>query len=202
MTDVHAATPTEDEKAQIVRLLSEARCPFGPRFFLTQLAAFVRESCPAPGELPRVDLWIDGEPHTICHVVTIAPRWIALAVWHGRGETARMSTEIVPYELIARVTIGAVSRAHAIGFAQLAPPAVVDDARTSPEETLDRLARPDLPLAPAGGSQATLPLDEHATSVHRIGECGELGGIAAPELRPSRDEQAADRQTPDHLMGR
>lgn len=131
-----------DAQREVARLLAENRCPFGPRFFVTQLGAFLRANCPDPGELPRVDLWIDGESRTICHVITIAPRWLALAVWNGRGEHATMSTEIVPYELISRVTIGAASRASAIGFAQLAPPAIVDDAIARPEEALARVAQP------------------------------------------------------------
>lgn len=163
MTDTTNARDDDRDHAQLARLLAETHCSFGPRFFLTQLAAFVRERCPDPGELPRVDLWIDGEPHTICHVITIAPRWLALAVWNGRGESATMSTEIVPYELISRVTIGAVSRAHAIGFAQLSPPSLVDDeTTTSPDQILDRLAQPFID-APDAHCDATE--DDHATAV-------------------------------------
>ena len=133
---------SEEERAQITRMLAESRCPFGPDFFLTQLSAFVRERCPDPNELPRVDLWIEGEPRTICHVITIAPRWVALAVWNGRGEHATMSTEIVPYETISRVTIGTSARAHGIGFQQLHAPTIVDRADASPERTLAMLATP------------------------------------------------------------
>lgn len=154
MSSVKAASASSDgpvdESEPLVRLLAESRCPFGPRFFLSQLAAFVRERCPDPGELPRVDLWIDGEPHTICHVVAIAPRWLALAVWNGRGDTATMSLEIVPYELISRITIGSISRAHAIGFAQVAPPTIIEDAIATPEEALARVAQPGLTVDASG----------------------------------------------------
>lgn len=137
------AEHTQDDvgKTALGRMLAESRCPFGPRFFLSQLAPFVRDRCPGPNELPRVDLWIDGETHTICHVVAIAPRWLALAVWNGRGENATMSLEIVPYELISRVTIGAVSRTQAIGFAQAAPPAILEGPIDNPDETFAALAR-------------------------------------------------------------
>lgn len=132
--------PDDAQNALIAQLLADGRCPFGPRFFLTQLAAFLRERCPDPGELPRVDLWIEGEPRPLCHVITVAPRWMAIAVWNGRGHDATMVTEIVPYELISRVTIGAGSRAHGIGFHQVRPPAIV--AIEHPDQILDRLARP------------------------------------------------------------
>jgi hypothetical protein len=141
------AEMSDEERAQIARMLAENRCPFGPQFFLTQLSAFVRERCPDPDELPRVDLWIEGEPRTVCHVITIAPRWLALAVWNGRGEHATMSTEIVPYETISRVTIGGSSRTHGIGFQQLHAPMVIDGALSSPETTLERLATPHMQAA-------------------------------------------------------
>lgn len=137
------AIPNDEERTLIAHMLAE-RCPFGPRFFLTQLVAFVRERCPGPGELPRVDLWIDGEPRALCHVITLAPRWMAIAVWSGRGHDATMHTEIVPYELISRVTIGAGSHVHGIGFQQLDAPTIIRDDGETPLRTLDRLARPPL----------------------------------------------------------
>lgn len=140
---------SDEERAQIARVLAESRCPFGPHFFLTQLSAFVRERCPDPHELPRVDLWIEGAPRTICHVITIAPRWIALAVWNGRGEHATMSTEIVPYETISRISVGSASPSKGIGFQQIDAPAIVGDAIGSPERTLDLLTRPSLDVARA-----------------------------------------------------
>lgn len=134
---------SDDDRAAVERMLAESRCPFGPAFFLTQLAAFVRERCPDRGELPKVDLWIEGAPHAICHIIRIAPRWMALAVWNGDGQHAVMSTEIVPYETISRVSVGTSSRSKGIGFQQLHPPDIVD-AVASPEKTLDRLMGADL----------------------------------------------------------
>jgi len=84
--------------------------PFGPGFFIGQLRAFARERCPDPGEgLPAVELHLGtGEVLDLCHVMGLAPGFVALAVRvaprTGTRE-ASMRTELVPYALITRVTI-------------------------------------------------------------------------------------------------
>lgn len=95
--------------------------PFGAQFFLTVLRAFVRDRCPDPGEgLPAVQLRLaDGEQLDVCHVMGIAPSWIALAVNEGERATTAppMRTEVVPYSLILRVTIRTVRPGmHHVGF--------------------------------------------------------------------------------------
>lgn len=150
----HGPASTEptviDEAAMTALLRTAGPHGFGPLFFLGQLAAFVRERCPDPAEhLPRVDLRLaDGEVVAICHVIAVGPRWVAVAARdRDVGEHGMtMRTELIPYELIARVTIsGASSRGHGIGFEQVHPPAVVETQRT-PEEIL---------LAAAGQTAAT-----------------------------------------------
>lgn len=125
------ATSSERDKLQLAQLLRAVRCPFGPQFFLEQLAAFVRDRCPDPGEqLPRVDLWYLGEPLAVCHVVAVAPSWVAVAVRDRHALDAEMRTELIPYETISRVTIGApVSRSRGMGFDGSHHPAIVDDAQ-------------------------------------------------------------------------
>lgn len=163
-----ATEVSDDERVQLERMFAESRTPFGPAFFLTQLAAFVRERCPDVGELPKVDLWIEGEPHVICHIIRIAPRWMALAVWNGEGQHATMSTEIVPYETISRVSVGTSSRLKGIGFQQLHPPALVEDALASPEKTLDRLMGANVEAG--GPPSSTRSIDHvHATRSHQMG---------------------------------
>jgi hypothetical protein len=83
--------------------------PFGPVFFLGQLGAFVRERCPEPGEgLPVVEIHVtDGEVLDLCHVMGVAPAWVALAVndLEAREDEPRMRTELVPYGRIVQVTV-------------------------------------------------------------------------------------------------
>lgn len=130
---------TADEPAP-AELLS--RAPFGPGFFLGQLRAFARERCPDPGEmLPCVELHLaTGEVLDLCHVMGLAPAFVALAVREARGgsgaEGAAMRTELVPYAFITRVTIRPVRGAGPhVGFNPEHAPEVLPQART-PEETL------------------------------------------------------------------
>jgi hypothetical protein len=115
--------------------------PFGPGFFLGQLGAFARARCPNPDEgLPPVEIHLaTGEALQLCHVMGLAPAFVALAVHdRPRGDTgeARMRTEIVPYSLIIRVTIrsGRPAGAH-VGFDLHHVPDVLTQADT-PEEAL------------------------------------------------------------------
>jgi len=111
-----------------------ARCPFGPGFFVGRLGRLVRERCPDPGEgLPSVQLHLhDGERLDLCHVIGFAPLWVALAVREHDSHTMR--TELVPYESIVRITIGALGeKGRGMGFDQShAPMAIV----MTPEEAL------------------------------------------------------------------
>lgn len=145
-------TPSRREEQQLAQLLRAVRCPFGPQFFIEQLAAFVRERCPDPGEqLPRVDLWYGGEPLAVCHVIAVAPSWVAVAVRDRHSHDAEMRTELISYEMISRVTIGApVSRSRGIGFDCAHRPEIVEDV-TAPTRMLEALAQaaPDDPAAVA-----------------------------------------------------
>jgi hypothetical protein len=111
--------------------------PFGPQFFLTQLAAFVRDRCPDPRErLPMVELYLnDGEVLQVCHVIGLTPRWVALAVRDQESES--MVTVLVPYECIIRFRIHAASPGdRRVGFAQQHAPAILEDAPFTPEQAL------------------------------------------------------------------
>ena len=122
--------------------LTEARCPFGPRFFLGQLAAFVRNHCPDPAEhLPQLELWASGERISVCHIVAITPYWIAIAA-RSDIEDSKMRTELVPYESIGRVTIGrAPAGTRSVGFDVERRPVVIDTKGMSPEEALASVAQ-------------------------------------------------------------
>jgi hypothetical protein len=129
--------------------------PFGPTFFLTHLAAFVRDCCPTDAEeLPCVHVHLaGGEVLELCHVIALAQRWVALAVFEDdASEGSRpMRTEIVPYELLVQITLRAC-RAHGahIGFHQGSPPLV----HTAPEDALELAAalRTRRPADSAGAS--------------------------------------------------
>lgn len=142
-TDREDSAPDTASRAALEELLqADARSPFGPRFFLEQLAAFVRERCPESSErLPRVDLWVHGEPIAICHVMAVAPRWVAVAA-RADHEDSEMRTELVVYESIGRVTIsGAAPGPRTIGFRQEHRPVVLHHDHLSPEEALAAAAR-------------------------------------------------------------
>lgn len=113
----------ESEQSALQALVGslDAHCAFGPRFFVTQLRAFISNRCPDPSAgLPELEIHLaDGQALDVCHVVALAPAWIALAVYecspaHG---ARKMRTEIVPYAMIARITISTdrASEGH-LGF--------------------------------------------------------------------------------------
>lgn len=142
MTDHDEGTPAETAQAEAgdveLRALIESadpRTPFGPLFFLTQLRGFVRDRCPdEAGGLPTVELWLhSGEKLDLCHVMGVAPLCVALAVEEDRDAAGSraMRTEIVPYGLIARVTIRAAQPGRP-GFGFRTTPAVTIIAGASP----------------------------------------------------------------------
>ena len=112
--------------------------PFGPGFFLGQLRAFARDRCPDPSEgLPRVELHLaTGEALDLCHVMGLAPCFVALAVRDGSGSEPQMRTEIVPYSFITRVTIRPLRGAGGhVGFDLHHDPEILAQG-DSAEETL------------------------------------------------------------------
>jgi hypothetical protein len=82
---------------------------FGPAFFSIQLGAYARDRCPKPAEgLPAVEVHLaTGEVLDLCHVMGLAPGYVALAIRESIASSGemRMRTELVPYSLIVRVTI-------------------------------------------------------------------------------------------------
>jgi hypothetical protein len=141
-----------------VQAMLEAQGPFGPVFFATQLAGFVRECCPATEErLPSVTLHLfGGDTLEICHVVGLAPTWVAVAVKEGgHAPKMRMRTELVPYIAILRVALRSVAREDArIGFEQVDGPRMLGGLEMSPEEALRLAGTAQLP-GPADDSQAS-----------------------------------------------
>ena len=159
-TELQPTTPpTEREEQQIAQVLRSVRCAFGPQFFLGHLAAFARDRCPAPEEqLPRVDLWVLGEPLAVCHVVAVSPSWVAVAVRDRHERDAEMRTELIPYDAITRVTIGApVSRGRGMGFDCTHEPKIIEDV-VAPARMLAMAAQPSADLlAAVGGSSEPAP---------------------------------------------
>lgn len=131
--------------------------PFGPGFFMGQLRAFARECCPSHLEpLPSVSVHLaTGEVLGLCHVMGLAPSFVALAVHdeaRGGGATSMaMRTELVPYTLITRVTIRPRRGADThVGFDAGFEPRPLAQTPT-PEEVLAAAARAPLQEAPSVG---------------------------------------------------
>lgn len=132
--------------------------PFGPAFFLSQLSAFVRDGCADPKQgLPVVEVHLaDGDVLDLCHVIGIAPVWIALAVNNldaKEGEPA-MRTELVAYARIVRITVsGPRTDAPRIGFLHDHVPSVMGDARLPPS-TPEAALRTTAGIRPHGSGGA------------------------------------------------
>lgn len=128
-----------------VRVAASA-APFGPGFFLGQLRAFARECCPSHLEpLPSVFIHLaTGEVLGLCHVMGLAPSFVALAVHdetRGGGTSVAMRTELVPYTLITRVTIRPRRDPDGhVGFDSSFEPRLLAQTPT-PEEMLAAAAR-------------------------------------------------------------
>ncbi len=141
----------------------EAGVPFGPGFFLKQLGAFLRDRCPDPeANLPGLYLHLaDGEVLDVCHIIGIAPGWVALAVRQKDRQSSEstMRTELVPYSMVVRVTIRAGQHGEAhIGFDLGREPSMVTatgpKAALSPEQALMAVAGA---AGPAGPPRAAKP---------------------------------------------
>lgn len=108
-------------------LTADPSVPFGPAFFATRLAAFMRDRCPTPEDgLPVVLLHLtDGQVIDVCHVIGLASAWVALAAHAERSEERGplMRTEVVPYVSILRVTFMTDTRVgERIGYRQESDP--------------------------------------------------------------------------------
>lgn len=159
----------EDRKKMAALMAADQRVSFGPLFFMQNLRGLVRDRCPEPAEsIPSVHVHLmDGEILDLCHIIGVSPNWIALAV-HEEEHAERpdqMRTELVPYHLIARVSIQTTRHegAHPIGFNTTLDPAVYGSipslAGMTPEEALRAVAGvpptglPAPGAAPAMGSK-------------------------------------------------
>jgi hypothetical protein len=161
----------EDRKRLAALMASDQRVSFGPLFFMQNLRGLVRDRCAEPSEaIPSVHVHLmDGDVLDLCHIIGVSPNWIAMAV-HEEEHTERpdqMRTELVPYPLIARVSIQTTRHAgtHPIGFNATLDPEVYGSipslAGMTPEEALKAVAGlpptglPGPDAAPAMGSKKT-----------------------------------------------
>lgn len=149
----------------------ELRYAFGPVFFLTHLRAFVRDHCPDPAEgLPAVELALaDGGRLRLCHVIGVAPAWVALAVVDEDSAGERtMRTEFVPYASISRVGVRPTSSDDpGIGFSQSGTPVLLGErarAGTTAEDVVRAAAG-----APGLGGEPSRAQPCHQAPPHRSG---------------------------------
>lgn len=163
MRPVRPGNPAHRADRSLVAALrrEDALAPFGPTFFLTQLAAFVRDRCPSPGEgLPTVLVHLaDGEVLDLCHVIGVSIHWAALAVRISQGTPASggsytMRTVLVPYPHMVRITMQPESLdAPGVGFHQArAPVALPLGGRGASAEAMLRAAAAGTPLPGALGA--------------------------------------------------
>jgi hypothetical protein len=131
MSDIQARSDDEAERLAAVTAFTSAdrACTFGPSFFLSQLARFVRDRCPDPQEhLPVVQVHLaDGESLDVCHIIGVSPRWVMLAVRDTVSHRDGMAIELVPYELIRRICIRTrrAAAGASVGFQQMRSPEIV-----------------------------------------------------------------------------
>lgn len=127
-------TPTRGDQesgtpdATIAFTRADVACTFGPSFFLGYLARFVRDHCPDPKEnLPMVEVRLaDGESLDLCHIIGVSPRWVMLAVRDAASHQHDMGIEIVPFELVRRVSIRTRhTEGASAGFAQSRAPEII-----------------------------------------------------------------------------
>ena len=124
----HKAEDRNDAATRKALAEADRAFPFGPSFFLLQLARFVRDSCPDPSErLPVVQLHLaDGDALDVCHCIGVSPRWVLLAVPDTAGPRESMAIECVPFHLIQRVSIHTRRpEGTSLGFSQHQAPAVM-----------------------------------------------------------------------------
>jgi len=157
------AAPRTGTRATVTALkAADHRAYFGPLFFIQNLRGLVRERCPEPADgIPSVQIHLgDGDTLDVCHIIGIAPGWIALAVHEREGaeRAAELRTELVPYPLITRVSIQSTRHdgSHPIGFNVGNEPALYGNvhatAAMTPEDALRALAG-----APITAARPTVP---------------------------------------------
>lgn len=168
----------QDEERMPLADLLESRWAFGPIFFLRQLAVLVRDRCPDPHEgLPAVRLHLgDGEILDVCHIIGVTPTWLAVAVNESERPSGAspMRTEIVPYGMVARVSIRPAQSAEPhIGFDITRRPDVVPSASElrvmTPEEALAAVARQAPRAARAGEAAQAGDVNNRASQPKRRG---------------------------------
>ena len=153
----------EDRKRMAALLAAEQRVSFGPLFFMQNLRALVRDRCPVPAEaIPSVHIQLmDGDVLDLCHIIGVSPNWIAMAVHEDDqpDRPAQMRNELVPYHLIARVTIQTTHHegTYPIGFNASLDPEVYGKIPSleamTPEQALKAVA--GIPPTGLPGSGAT-----------------------------------------------
>lgn len=118
-------------------LLAELAGPtFGLPFFCSVLRGRLERHCAGAGpEVPQVLLHLaGGSVLDLCHIVELAPRWIAAATFRDARSCEQMDLEFVPYELIVRVTLSSrPAEEHRLGFDAERSAAALQAALRAPE---------------------------------------------------------------------
>ncbi len=80
----------------------------GP-FYLSVLPDAVKQQCQMqPGHVPVVELHLgDGTTLDLCHIVTLAPSWFAVAYFRDPAEGEEVDQALLPYQFVQWITLSA-----------------------------------------------------------------------------------------------
>lgn len=86
--------------------MPESKAPFNPTFFRSVFPGRVRRCRGPSGKVAVVLLQLaDRRELHLCHIETLAPRWMAAAVFTDGSSPPGTDTVFVPYDMITRVTL-------------------------------------------------------------------------------------------------
>jgi hypothetical protein len=92
---------------------------FDAPFYLAVLPDAVRQQCQVnPEHVPVVELHLgDGTTLDLCHIVPLAPTWLAVAFFRSPGESDEVEQALLPYPLVQWITLSVRPlRVRHIGF--------------------------------------------------------------------------------------
>ncbi len=80
---------------------------FDGQFYQAVLSEAVRQQCQmSPGHVPVVELHLaDGSTLDLCHIVSLAPTWFAVAYFRNPAEGDEVEQALLPYPLVQWITL-------------------------------------------------------------------------------------------------
>jgi hypothetical protein len=109
---------------------------FDSAFYQAMLPDAVKQQCQTvPGQVPVVELHLaDGTTLDLCHIVALAPTWLAVVYFHNPAEGDEVEQAFLPYRLVQWITLSAhPSHVRHIGFDVERSVAATQRALVAPE---------------------------------------------------------------------